>query len=229
MAEKKLKNKWLSFLIDGILSGMMIAFGGVVSLSSDNRYMGAFLFSLGLFCVIHFKYGLYTGKVGYIVDRDKAYLGETFVTLFANGIGTAIVAFLMRCTRFKDALVVNSDVSIVEKAQASMTAKLGDTYWSTFILAIFCGLMMFTAVEGNRLCSERKNFVAGLFVTVLPVMVFIISGFNHCVADMFYYFLAGCPTPGKAVIYFILAILGNLVGGILVPMAKRLSNNPLVP
>ena len=88
--EKKPKNKWLSFLADGMLSGLMIGIGCVVSMSCENRYLGAFLFSLGLFCIVQFQYGLYTGKVGYIFDRDKAYLGETFFTFLANAIGASL-------------------------------------------------------------------------------------------------------------------------------------------
>lgn len=49
--EKKPKNKWLSFLADGMLSGLMIGIGCVVSMSCENRYLGAFLFSLG--AVLH--------------------------------------------------------------------------------------------------------------------------------------------------------------------------------
>lgn len=37
------KNKWISFLADGILSGLMLGIGGMVSLSSENRFLGAFL------------------------------------------------------------------------------------------------------------------------------------------------------------------------------------------
>lgn len=75
------KNKWISFLADGVLSGLMLGIGGMVSLSSENRFLGAFLFSLGLFCIVQFKYGLFTGKVGYIVNRDLPYVAETAVTL----------------------------------------------------------------------------------------------------------------------------------------------------
>ena len=38
--EKKQKNKWLSFLADGMLSGLMIGIGCVVSMSCENRYLG---------------------------------------------------------------------------------------------------------------------------------------------------------------------------------------------
>lgn len=228
MEETKKKNKWLSFLADGLLSGIMIGIGGIVSLSCENRYLGAFLFSLGLFAIIHFKYGLFTGKVGYIFDRDAAYLGETFVTLFANAVGAGFTAGLIHMTRFaREVPVAGMELTLMERAQASMSAKLEDHLLSAFVLAVFCGLLMFTAVDGCRKCTANQNHVAGLFVVVMPIMVFILSGFNHCVADMFYYFLAGCPAPEKALLYFPVIILGNLVGGVLVPLVKRLSNQPL--
>lgn len=228
MAETKKKNKWLSFVADGILAGLMIGIGGVVSLSCDNRYIGAFLFSLGLFAIIHFQYGLYTGKVGYILDRDGAYVGETFVTLLGNALGAAAAAGLVHMTRFaRDASVSGMDVTLMERAQTSVNAKLEDGLLSAFVLAVFCGLLMFTAVEGCRKCTAAGNHVAGLFVVVMPIMVFILSGFNHCVADLFYYFLAGCPQLLRALLYFPTVILGNLVGGVLVPLLKRLSNRPL--
>lgn len=228
METAKKKNRWLSFFVDGVLSGLMIGTGGIVSLSCDNRYLGAFLFSLGLFCIVQFRYGLYTGKVGYILDRDLPYLAETFFTLLANAVGAAAMAGLVHLTRFaRDTAVTGMDVTLMDRAQASMSAKMGDHLWSAFVLAIFCGIMMFSAVEGSRRCQESKNTVAGLFVIVMPIMVFILSGFNHCVADIFYYFLAGCPDPGRALLYFPAVILGNLVGGILIPFLKRFSNQPL--
>jgi formate/nitrite transporter FocA (FNT family) len=227
MEKQKKKNKWLSFFVDGVLSGLMIGIGGIVNMSCDNRYMGAFLFSLGLFCIVHLQYGLYTGKVGYILDRDKAYLGETFFTLLANAVGASLTAVLIRLTRFATATVTGLEVTLTERAQSAMTAKLEDNLLSSFILAFFCGIMMFSAVEGNRRCTEKKDTIASLFVVVMPILVFILSGFNHCVADVFTYVLAGCPSPEKAILYFPVAILGNLVGGITIPFLKRFSRNPL--
>ncbi len=227
MAATKPKNKWLSFLCDGILAGIMIGVGGIVNLSCDNRYLGAFLFSLGLFCIILFKYGLYTGKVGYIVSHKPSYLGETFFTLLANAIGAAITAGLILLTRFaRDTTVSGMDMTLMDRAVATMDNKLSDSLISSFVLAIFCGLMMFTAVEGSRRCMEKNNYIGAAFVTVLPIMVFILAGFNHCVADLFYFFLAGCPSIGRACAYFPVVIIGNLVGGIIVPLLKKFSREP---
>ena len=165
--EKKPKNKWLSFLADGMLSGLMIGIGCVVSMSCENRYLGAFLFSLGLFCIVQFQYGLYTGKVGYIFDRDKAYLGETFFTFLANAIGASLTAGIVHLTRFAADTPVNGmDVTLIDRAQATMSAKLDDSLLSSFVLAFFCGVLMFSAVEGSRRCNEKKNFIGGVFNTV---------------------------------------------------------------
>ncbi len=225
--EKKEINRWLSFIIDGVLSGFTLGVGGMVSFSSDNRYMGAFLFALGLFTIVQFRYGLYTGKVGYIVNREPAYILEVLITLVSNGLGTLISALLLRQTRFFTSVVSGLDLTIEERAMASVDGKIHDSPLSIFILAVYCGMLMFTAVEINRQCRAKGNFIGALFGVVVPVMVFIVCGFNHCIADMFYYFFAGCPDVPAALLYFALAITGNAVGGMLIPAMKKLSNAPL--
>ncbi len=225
--EKKTINRWLSFIIDGVLSGFTLGVGGMVSFSSDNRYMGAFLFALGLFTIIQFKYGLYTGKVGYIVNREPGYILEVLVTLASNCLGTLIAALLLRQTRFFTTVVSGMELTIEERAMACVDGKIHDNPLSIFILAVFCGMLMFTAVEINRQCRAKGNFVGALFGVVIPVVVFIICGFNHCIADMFYYFFAGCPDVPAALVYFALAITGNAAGGMLIPAMKKLSNAPL--
>ena len=228
MSNDKLKvNKWLSYIIDGILSGITLGVGGMVSFSSDNRYVGAFLFSLGLFTIVQFRYGLFTGKVGYIVNREPAYILEVLVTLISNAVGTFISAILLRQTRFFTTVVSGMEQTIEERVSAAVDGKIHDEPLSIFVLAAFCGMLMFTAVEVNRQCRAKGNFVGALFGVVFPVVVFIICGFNHCIADMFYYFFCGCPDVPAAILYFVLAVLGNAAGGMFIPAMKKLSNLPL--
>ena len=226
--EKKQKNKWLSFLADGMLSGLMIGIGCVVSMSCENRYLGAFLFSLGLFCIVQFQYGLYTGKVDTFSTVTRRIWAKRSSPFLANAIGAGLTAGIVHLTRFATETKVNGmDVTLMDRAQATMSAKLDDSLLSSFVLAFFCGILMFSAVEGSRRCNEKKNFIGGVFIVVMPIMVFILSGFNHCVADAFYYCMAGCPNPLRALCYFPVAILGNLCGGVCIPLLKRLSRNPL--
>lgn len=206
----------LSQFINAVIGGMMIGIGGCVSLSCDNKYVGSALFSLGLFAIIQFGYGLYTGKIGYVPLRKPAYLLECLFTLLGNAAGTFFDAILLRQTRFSAALI--------EKSAASVEVKTGDSLWSAFVLAIFCGILMFTAVDNARLSNANGGHVEKTIGTMLCIMVFILCGFNHCIADMFYIFLSGSLTQAAA--YLPIVILGNSVGGMLFPLLKKLTDKP---
>lgn len=208
--------KPLSQFVNAVIGGMMIGIGGCVSLSCDNKYVGAALFSLGLFAIIQFGFGLYTGKIGYVPLRKPVYLLECLFTLLGNALGTFIDAILLRQTRISAA--------IAEKAAASVAVKTGDNLLSAFILAVFCGLLMFTAVENARLSNAAGGHVEKVVGTMLCIMVFILCGFNHCIADMFYIFLTG--TLSSAAAYLPIVILGNSVGGMLIPLLKMLTDKP---
>ena len=206
----------MSQFINAVIGGMMIGIGGCVSLSCDNKYIGSALFSLGLFAIIQFGFGLYTGKIGYAPLRKPAYLSECLFTLLGNALGTFLDAILLRQTRIFPA--------IFEKAAASVDTKVGDSLWSAFILAVFCGILMFTAVENARLSNVAGGHVEKTVGIMLCVMVFILCGFNHCIADMFYIFLTGTLTQAAA--YLPIVILGNSVGGMLFPVLKMLTDKP---
>lgn len=212
------KKQFVSYLSDSILAGLMIGVGGAVSLSSDNRYVGAVLFSLGLLTIVHFKLGLYTGKVGNIVRNGAKFIPEVLVTLLGNAIGTFIAAMLLKMTRIAPALV--------EKVSATVETKTSDSVLNMFVLGIFCGMLMFIAVDGFRKNREVSDSTAGYMFVVFPVVVFIICGFNHCIADMFYIFLSGAYSM-SSLIYLVVVILGNAAGGMLIPAVKLLSENKL--
>lgn len=192
---------------------MLVSMGGIVYLSCDSKYLGALLFGLGLYTIIQFGFYLFTGKVGYIVNRGVKYIPEVLLTLVGNCIGTAFTAMLVNFTKFGD--------KISEKAYNIMEGKLSDTPLSAFILAFFCGMLMYIAVENAAINKKTNSDTAIIAGTLLAIMVFIISGFNHCIADMFYLFVSG-NYKSEAVLYFILVILGNSVGGMTLPFIRKL-------
>ena len=206
----------VSQFVNAVIGGMMIGIGGCIFLSCDNKYIGAALFSLGLFAIIQFGYGLYTGKIGYVPLRKISYLSECLFTLLGNALGTFIDAILLRQTRIFSA--------ISEKASASVETKISDSLLSSFVLAIFCGILMFTAVENARMSNSNGGHVEKVIGTILCIMVFILCGFNHCIADMFYIFLSGTFTQSAA--YLGIVIIGNSVGGMLFPLLKKLTDKP---
>lgn len=209
--------KIISFLSDGILSGIFLCVGCCVSMSVESKPLGAFLFSLGLCAIIVFKFGLFTGKAGYMAVKPLSYVLEVVLTFIGNATGAAIGGFLLNLTRL--------GATLSEKAAAITATKFADSPLSIFVLAVFCGILMFTAVDGNKRAAEKGDFVMSLFIVVLTVMVFILCGFNHCIADTCYFFISKCANASQAAVYFLCAVLGNAVGCMSVPMVKKLSLN----
>ncbi|MGM9550950.1 MAG: formate/nitrite transporter family protein [Clostridia bacterium] len=207
----------ISLLVDGILSGIIVCVGCGAYMNSDNKVLGAVLFSFGLFVIVVFSLGLYTGKVGYIVLRNKAYVIEVLVTLVANFLGTVIGGTLLGITRMGEAYAF--------KALELLNVKFNDTVQSTFVLAFFCGMLMFIAVEGFERCTKSGNFVGTIWAVVLPVMIFIFCNFNHCIADLAFFSISRFENVQSAAFYFPVVIIGNACGGMFLPLCKKLSLN----
>ncbi len=198
----------MKLFIKAILAGIAISTGGIIYLTLENHIAGSFLFSIGLFTIYTFGFHLYTGKVCYIVNEKPKYLLSVLAVYLGNFAGTVGSGYLFRQTKL---------AKLTEHTSELVTGKLSDTLFSTFIMASMCGIMMCIAVIGFQ---TIKDSVGKHLALILPIMVFILSGFEHSIADMFYFSMAGAWSA-KAFLYIIVISLGNLVGGNLIPLAKR--------
>ena len=199
--------KTLKLFVSAILAGMSIGFGGAAFLSVENRVIGAALFTIGLFAVCTFGFHLFTGKVCYVFQNDGAYAAALPVIWLGNLAGTGITALLYGLTR---------NASISEKAMALCQVKLDDGLLSLFVLGILCNIFIYIAVEGYL----RNPHEVGKYLSLLfGVMVFILTGTEHCVADMFYFWMAGAWS-GRAIVCIIVISFGNAVGGVLIPLLR---------
>ena len=199
----------LKTLLLSILAGALIAIGGLVFLSCGNKYVGALAFSVGLFFICEFKFFLYTGKVGKLIDYIKAkdlksILDLVFIAV-GNFLGCLLISGIMHLTRAYDGLVA-ADNTLVQ-------TKLNDTWYSMLILAFMCGIMIYLGVENFGRSSNNFSKVFGL---VICVFVFIVSSFEHSIADMFYFVFADSYS-WKTFGYILLIILGNSLGGCFIP------------
>lgn len=194
----------------GVIAGMMIGIGGVVFLSCDNRLTGAVFFSLGLMTIIARGMLLFTGKAGYAAEQPISYLGYLGLIWLGNLVGTGIVGLGMRATRFGAALA--------ERAAELWAIKAADGPVSILILAFLCGLLMYIAVDTYKIFP---NDFGKVFIVVVCVVVFILSGFEHCIANMFYGWLAGAWNAHN-LLWLLLMSVGNLLGGMFLPFTKRL-------
>lgn len=184
--------------IKAILAGVMIGLSGFVYLSVENKIIGSFLFSFGLITILSQGWSLYTGKIGYITKNTAKYIP---VWLFGNYIGTYFVAVGAQLT---------NPVDIYQQATILCQAKLLQSWSAVLTLSILCGIMMMLAVDGYR-----HTLGSHLILVIMPIMIFILSGFEHSIANMFYYNLASVWS-WKAVGYIFINIVGNAVGALII-------------
>ena len=198
----------LKILIRAILAGVMISIGGTIYLALENKMLGAFLFSIGLFSICVNGYNLYTGKIGYLFDNRPKYLIELLFTLVGNAIGTIMCGYLLSVSRI--------GTKLKDAASIICNTKLNDDLLSIFILSIFCGIIMYLAVDIYKKVEGFGRYV-GIF---MGITVFILAGFEHCVANM-YYFSAANMWTWKTVLYVLVMVLGNSVGSILIALGNK--------
>ena len=201
---KKYKS-YIDYLIKSIFAGIMIGIAGTVYLRVDNNFFGAFLFSIGLLVICMYGMNLFTGKVGYVLINKFNYIYELLITIVGNFIGTFLVARLVLLTRFK---------SVSDKAIDLVNLKLNDNLLSIFILSILCGILMYIAVNNYKKINNEIGKYSCIFMCV---MVFILSGFEHSIANMYYISVANLLSF-KSLLYILIMLLGNSVGSILIAL-----------
>lgn len=197
-------------LVKSIVAGVMIGIGGTIYLSVENKVVGSILFAIGLFAIVVYGFNLYTGKIGYLVTNfNFKYIKELIITLMGNFIGTLFVGFILRYTRIYSL--------ISEKAKTLVDIKLDDTIISILILSFFCGILMYFAVNSYKELKDVGRYIA----VFLGVIVFILCGFEHCIANM-YYFSVSSSWCLNGFLYLLVMILGNSLGGMLIPLCDKI-------
>ena len=188
-------------LFYGISAGLLIGIGGTVFLSCESRVIGAVFFAVALICICAKGYSLYTGKIGFMAYSHKASdFKNLALCLAGNLVGTLLSGLAVRCAL----------PAVGEKAEALCAAKLAQELPAAFVRALFCGILMYLAVAVYR---EKNTFIGILFC----VPVFILSGFEHSVANMYYFSAAGMVSL-SVLGYLAVIVLGNSVGGLLLPL-----------
>ena len=191
--------------LSGLAAGILISIGGAVFLALENRIAGAVLFTVALLCICLKGYGLFTGKVGFLPEsHTKEDFSVVLLALLGNTIGTILCGLLVRYA-----------VPASGEAAATLCAgKLAaQAPLQTLIRAVFCGILMYLAVSVYR---DRKTIAGILFC----VPVFILAGFEHSIADLFYFAASGIVSL-EACLFLWIVILGNALGGMLLPLLNK--------
>ena len=173
-----------------------------MNVAPDIKWVGAVLFAVGLTAVCAFNLDLYTGKVGYWVEKSPSYGLVLLVIIAGNLVGCLLIGLMMP----------------YDACGIAVEAKLDQEWYTAIFKGFMCGILMFIAVEFYK---QRGSFLGIVFC----VPTFIMAGFEHSIADMFYFFSAQVFSV-DAVVYIILVIIGNGIGGMLVPFCRKFMTEP---
>lgn len=181
----------LKWIAGALLAGCCIGIAATTYLTLGGL-PGQVMFAFGLLTVVMFGFALFTGRSGFTTGRAILTL---LPMLALNIAGCALVAYVTG----NDALTAASE-AIVAKRLAAGWLRCG-------ILAIGCGFIMTAAVYGKKVKDTWLPLIFG-------VPTFIICGFPHCVADVYYYalYLASNPMSGELAACYLASVAGNYIG-----------------
>ncbi len=212
--EKLTKAQFISFCLMAFCSGLTIGIGGTASLLASHifgnagKLIGATLFSLGILAIVMFEMKLFTGLISDIPEMGVKNFWKLPVCFVGNMLGVIFTAVLVQFSPLADI--------VVPKGAEVISVKIFAEMWpiKAFCSAILCGFLITLSIGAVKYAPRK-----GLSTTVgvmFPIIVFAFCGFDHSVANTLYVYFLGFSW--QAVGYLMMCILGNIVGGVILPI-----------
>lgn len=233
IGETKGKSPTQKLVLLGIAAGAFIAFGAFAAItiasgwpdpwaaSGLNKAAMGMVFTVGLILVVLTGAELFTGNNMFLmmsVLENQSTWGQLLrnwgIVYVSNFAGALLLVALVSCGGFfADGTTVTA---MGAKALAIGEAKVGLSFSAAFCRAIACNWLVCLAVW---LASAAKDVVGKIFGCFFPIMAFVLSGFEHSVANMFF-IPAAMTIPGNTITFSELFLnnllpvtLGNIIGG----------------
>lgn len=233
VAETKASTDTLNAFVLAVMAGAFVALGATFMLVvkadgtlpfAATQLLGGFAFTLGLFLILSAGAELFTGNCLMVMGPLAGRFGwgrmlRSWAVVYAgNLVGSILMAALVMGAN----VAASNGGALGEAAIAVATAKTSLSWLTIFFRGILCNMLVCLAVWiGHSATTVADRFFAAL----LPVMAFMASGFEHCVANMFFlpYALmlqatgvaAGSVGLSGVLWNLSAATLGNMVGGCL--------------
>ncbi len=228
---KTARKSWVLFVL-ACFAGAFIAFGGLGSQIASYgmqspglaKFISGVVFPIGLMMVIVAGGELFTGNcLIFISVLSKntylsAMLRSWIVVYLGNAVGAMFVAFLANYGHVFDMYDKGLAQAVVSVAEAKVTLP----FFDGFAKGILCNFMVCIAVWVSFSTEDIAGKIMALY---LPIMLFVICGFEHCIANM-YFIPAGLMAKGvygidagnltwlSFLVKNLLPVtLGNIVGG----------------
>ena len=218
--------------VSAFLAGCYIALGGALSLivgfgfpgvTAENpamqRLLSGVMFPIGLILVVTLGAELFTGNNALLIPtfmRRKCTVGDVIkdwtMVYVGNFVGAMFFTYL-----FVYYVGLTSSPLYSTAAVTIAQNKVSMPWMVVFVKGIGANWCVCLAVW---MALTSRSFVGKIIGCWLPVMAFVVFGFEHCIANMFYiplaFFHGADVTVADAVVKnFIPSTLGNIVGGAL--------------
>ena len=212
--------KYLKVFLFGIFAGLAIGLGSFIftmmmfvtktylpaDLQAAGKMAASCLFSIGLILVCVLGLQLYTGKIGVVFD-DREKLKENTINLPIMLVGNAIGAFGLGILCHFIFMNVGDVQTVIEGIS---NGKTGSSL--VFTEGILCGALVYIAVY----CFKNfQNYAMKIIGIITAVTLFVYCGFQHCVANMFYFGMA-FNWNLNMLWNLLIVILTNSIGALLV-------------
>jgi formate transporter len=178
-----------------VLAGAFIAMGAIFSTTTMTggasmpygvtRLLGGITFSLGLILVVVAGAELFTGNnlivmawAGRRVSTARV-LRNWSIVWVGNFVGALATAGLMIVT--KQYTFDHGEVGVTALAIATAKCSLG--WWQAVALGMFCNALVCLAVW---LAYSARSTADKVLAIIPPIAAFVASGFEHCVANMYF-------------------------------------------
>lgn len=215
-----------------IFAGAFIALGALgssiascgVTPAALSRMMSALIFPIGLVMVVTAGSELFTGNCLILVsvlDKRATVMGmvkNLVVVYLGNFVGSMLIALLAVYGHVMDLY----DGALAANAVKVAVAKTNLGFWDAFFKGILCNVMVCIAVW---MTFAPKQISGKILAAYLPIVIFILGGFEHCVANFYFIPMGmlcakeyGIAAEGLNLFGFLVkneipVTLGNIVGG----------------
>ena len=222
----KAKLNSLQMILLGILAGIFIGFGAHANIVVSQtigafdiglaKFLGAAVFPVGLMLVVVAGAELFTGNnlmTLALFDKKitlKQMLKNWSLVYIGNVIGSILLAYIV-----VKADLYKPDTALANKALSISQSKISLTIQGAILRGILCNIIVVISIW---LSSASKDVIGKLFAIWFPIMLFVLSGFEHSVANMFFIplgkFLGGTFTWTSIWVNNLIPVtIGNIIGG----------------
>lgn len=194
VAEKKSTLDFFRLFVLATLAGAFIGLGAqffTLAIHDSSlpfgltKLIGGLVFSLGLILIVLAGAELFTGNtlmvLGFVdgVISARGLLRNWTIVYMGNLIGSLILVLLMY---YSGQWALNSSM-VGAKALLIANSKVNLAFHVAFVRGILCNILVCLAVW---LCFGARTTTDKILAIVFPITAFVASGFEHCVANMYF-------------------------------------------